>query len=74
MSNQTEIVPSHNIAPLIRLVRDVRVILGTDLARLYGLQTFLLNKAVKRNRDRFPGDFLSQQSAPPGLLPATVLF
>ena len=37
-----------------------RVILDTDLARLYGIQTFHLNEAVKRNRGRFPDDFLFQ--------------
>ena len=58
MSDKTEIVPSQDITPLIRSIRDQRVILDTDLARLYGVQTFRLNEAVKRNRDRFPGDFL----------------
>ncbi|MGO8931424.1 MAG: ORF6N domain-containing protein [Limisphaerales bacterium] len=36
--------------------------LDTDLARLYGIQTFRLNEAVKRNRGRFPDDFLFQLS------------
>ena len=49
-----------NVTPLIRLVRHQRVILDTDLARLYGVQTFRLNEAVKRNRGRFPDDFLFQ--------------
>ena len=39
-----------NISSLIRLIRDQRVILDTDLARLYGIPTFRLNEAVKRNR------------------------
>ena len=60
MSNKTEIIPAQDIGPLIRSIRDQRVILDTDLARLYGVQTFRLNEAVKRNRDRFPGDFLFQ--------------
>ena len=60
MSNRTEIIPAQAIAPLIRSIRDQRVILDTDLARLYGVQTFRLNAAVKRNRDRFPPGF------PPG--------
>jgi hypothetical protein len=51
---------AQNIAGLIRTIRDQRVILDTDLARLYGVQTFRLNEAVKRNRERFPGDFLFQ--------------
>lgn len=38
--------------------------LDTDLARLYGIQTFRLNEAVKRNRGRFPDDFLFQLTPP----------
>ena len=49
-----------DIATLIRPVRGVRIILDTDLANLYGVQTFRLNEAVKRNRARFPEDFLFQ--------------
>src|SRR5438034_5795153 len=64
MSDETEIIPAQNIAPLIRVIRDARVILDTDLARLYGVQTFRLNEAVKRNRGRFPEDFLFQLTAP----------
>jgi hypothetical protein len=60
MSNKTEIIPVQDITPLIHSIRNQRVILDTDLARLYGVQTFRLNEAVKRNRDRFPGDFLFQ--------------
>jgi hypothetical protein len=59
--NQTEqVIAADNILSLIRMVRDQRVILDTDLARLYGVQTFRLNEAVKRNRSRFPDDFLFQ--------------
>jgi hypothetical protein len=60
MSNRTEITPAQDIAPLIRSIHDQRVILDRDLARLYGVQTFRLNEAVKDNRDRFPGDFFFQ--------------
>ena len=38
----------------------VRVIIDTDLARLYAVPTFRFNEAVKRNRGRFPEDFLFQ--------------
>jgi hypothetical protein len=51
-----------NVSSLIRLIRDQRVILDTALARLYGISTFRLNEAVKRNRGRFPDDFLFQLS------------
>ena len=60
MSEQTEIIPAQNIAPLIRVICEQRVILDTDLARLYGVPTFRFNEAVKRNRGRFPDDFLFQ--------------
>jgi hypothetical protein len=41
----------------ILIVRGQRVILAADLAKIYGLETRVLNQAVKRNRDRFPEDF-----------------
>jgi ORF6N domain len=43
-------------------IRGQRVMLDRDLARLYGVETKALNKAVKRNLDRFPGDFMFQLS------------
>jgi hypothetical protein len=45
-------------AAKIRLVRDVRVILDADIAALYGVTTSHLNRAVARNPDRFPKDFM----------------
>ena len=47
-----------NIAPLIHEIRRERVILDVDLAAIYGVPTKALNQAVKRNRGRFPSDFL----------------
>jgi hypothetical protein len=44
----------------IRTIRGHRVILDADLARIYGVPTFRFNEAVKRNRRRFPEDFLFQ--------------
>jgi len=41
-------------------LRGERVILDTDLARLYGVETKALNRAMKRNTDRFPPDFIFQ--------------
>jgi hypothetical protein len=58
MSDQTDIIPSRNIAPLIRSIRDARVILDTDLAKIYGVETRALNQALKRNQARFPDDFV----------------
>ena len=51
--------PVH-IDSVIRFVRGERVILDMDLAKIYGTPTFRLNEAIKRNRDRFPDDFLFQ--------------
>lgn len=41
-------------------VRGQRVMLDRDLAELYGVETRVLNQAVKRNADRFPADFMFQ--------------
>lgn len=46
--------------PLILTIRGQRVILDADLARIYGVPTFRFNEAVKRNRNRFPKDFMFQ--------------
>ncbi|HEY2823858.1 MAG TPA: ORF6N domain-containing protein [Candidatus Acidoferrum sp.] len=51
------------MATKIRIIRDVRVILDADIANLYGITTFNLNKAVARNRDRFPRDFMFRLTA-----------
>lgn len=50
------------IEELIREIRGQRVLLDFDLAAIYGVETKALNRAVKRNRDRFPEDFLYQLS------------
>jgi hypothetical protein len=44
----------------IFIVRGIRVMLDSDLAELYGVLTKNLNKAVGRNKDRFPEDFMFQ--------------
>jgi len=45
---------------LIYEIRGCKVMLDSDLAGVYGIETFNLNKAVKRNAARFPGDFMFQ--------------
>ena len=60
MSNKTEIVPAQDIRPLIRSIRDQRVILDTDLASLYQVPTKALNQAARRNREKFPEDLVFQ--------------
>ena len=52
-----------NLAPLISFVRGEKVLLDADLAELYGVATKVLNQAVKRNKDRFPLDFMFQLTA-----------
>ncbi len=49
-----------DLARLIHPVREQRVILDADLAAIYGVETRVLNQAVKRNADRFPPAFAFQ--------------
>ena len=48
------------IKKMIYDIRDQKVMLDSDLATLYEVETFNLNKAVKRNIERFPDDFMFQ--------------
>ena len=52
------LIPHERIRDSILLVRGQKIMLDRDLAALYGLETRVLNQAVKRNRDRFPEDFM----------------
>jgi phage regulator Rha-like protein len=54
------LLPIEVIERKILLIRGKKVMLDSDLAELYGVETFNLNKAVKRNIDRFPEDFMFQ--------------
>jgi cell division septum initiation protein DivIVA len=54
------LMPIGKIQQTILLVRGEKVILDADLAALYGVETKALNQAVKRNRERFPEDFMFQ--------------
>jgi len=56
----SSLIASGKIASRILLMRGEKVILDADLAKLYGVPTFRFNEAVKRNRNRFPGDFVFQ--------------
>ena len=62
MADEQTVIPVERIESLIFLIRGQRVILDADLARLYGVETKVLNQAVKRNVDRFPDDFVFQLS------------
>lgn len=58
MSKETTLIPIETIENKIYLIRGQKVILDKDLAILYGVKTFVLNQAVKRNLSRFPEDFM----------------
>src|SRR5260370_999408 len=55
-------LPLERIQQSILLLRAHKVMLDFDLAALYGVQTKILNKAVKRNLQRFPADFMFELS------------
>jgi len=55
---KANLIPAERIEKAILLIRGQKVMLDRDLAKLYGVTTFNLNKAVKRNRGRFPEDFM----------------
>jgi len=58
VNTRNAVVSSDRVESLIFSIRDRRVILDSDLARLYGLTTARLNEQVKRNPNRFPPDFM----------------
>ncbi len=62
MSRQA-LIPVERIEHAILLIRGQKVMLDRDLAALYGVETKSLNKAVRRNLDRFPSDFMFQLTA-----------
>ena len=57
-SKNTHIQSLDDIRNLIYMIRGQKVMLDSDLARLYGVETRVLNQAVKRNIERFPEDFM----------------
>ncbi len=59
MKNES-LLPIENITSKIYLIRKEKVMLDSDLATLYGVETRVLNQAVRRNRGRFPLDFMFQ--------------
>jgi len=56
----TDIIPANQIESRIMVIREQSVILDRDLAELYGVETRVLNQAVRRNIKRFPDDFMFQ--------------
>jgi len=63
MAKKEIVAPIVGLEDLIHEVREQKIILDTDLARIYGVTTKRLNEQVKRNRERFPADFTFQLTA-----------
>ena len=60
MADIKSLVPTEVIEKKIYFIRGQKVILDADLAELFGVETKRLNEQVKRNRSRFPLDFMIQ--------------
>ncbi|PYJ84671.1 MAG: DNA-binding protein [Verrucomicrobia bacterium] len=63
MTRRPAAIHADQIEQAILLLRGQKVLLDRDLAALYGVETKNLNKAVRRNIDRFPDDFMFQLTA-----------
>jgi hypothetical protein len=62
MNKEITSVELKSIATMVHFIRGQRVMFGQDLAVLYGVETKVLIQAVKRNKERFPADFVFQLS------------
>jgi phage regulator Rha-like protein len=62
-TKKVSLIPSESIASKIYLIRNKKVMLDSDLAKLYRVTTSNLNKAVRRNIQRFPKDFMFRLTA-----------
>ena len=58
MSNSQLLIPEEIIMDKIYLIRDLKVMLDYDLSEMYGVETRVLKQAVRRNKRRFPEDFM----------------
>jgi hypothetical protein len=63
LGKSKSLVPIEQIDGMIHEIRGQRVLLDSDLAAIYGVATFRFNEAIKRNRHRFPEDFMFQLTA-----------
>jgi ORF6N domain len=61
--SRKDVMPLEDIVRTIVILRGQRVLLDTELAALYGVTTRRLNEQVRRNRSRFPADFLFELTA-----------
>jgi hypothetical protein len=59
----SDLIPAERVERAILIVRGYKVLLDADLAALYGVEIKALNRAVKRNTERFPADFMFQLTA-----------
>ena len=62
-SKTTAVVPLERVERAILLIRGQKVVLDADLAALYGVPTKRFNEQVKRNKERFPDDFMFRLTA-----------
>jgi len=60
MKKRAQIVPATSVESRILTIRGQKVIIDSDLAEIYGVETSALNRAIKRNLTRFPTDFIFQ--------------
>ena len=63
MTSEKPIIPAGKIEQRILMIRGEKVIIDADLAEFYGVPTRRLNEQVKRNKGRFPEDFMFQLNA-----------
>ncbi len=61
-TNDFPLAINADIRDLIFIIRNQKVMIDRDLAKLYGVETKVLNQAVKRNIERFPVDFMFQMN------------
>jgi hypothetical protein len=65
MTNNKLLAPTESVERTILLIRNQKIILDADLAKLYGVTTKRLNEQVRRNQKRFPEDFMFQKMGDP---------
>jgi hypothetical protein len=63
-NKQLSVIPYEAVINKIYYIRNDKIMLDSDLAELYGVETKRLNEQVKRNIDRFPEDFMFQLTEP----------
>ena len=64
MQRNRSIVPTRLVEHLVLFIRGKNIVLDSDLAKLYAVETRVLIQAVKRNLERFPPDFMFQLTKP----------